>query len=86
MPEPIEDDDRQLSRLPDGIPVERVPESAGTRNVLAIVVAATLALAVILVVVGGLIGRFPVGLVEDVLTVLAAPASAVAIYYFHRDH
>lgn len=63
-------------------PAEGPEES--TRRLVAVVVSITFSIGVLLVLIGGLAGRFNQTLVEAAVTALIAAAGAVWAYLFHR--
>jgi hypothetical protein len=61
-------------------------DSEGTRRVLAYVLSVAFSLASVLVVIGGLFGKFDEELVDAAFGVLGSAATAVACFYFRRGH
>lgn len=89
LSEPTSDDrsiDRpdhvMVSDLPDS--VERLRDLASTRHFLAVVVSLGFSVTAILVVIGGLMGRFGPDLIGPVLGAFVASQSAVAYFYFRN--
>ncbi len=84
LPEPIRDDRPEhvvISDLPNS--VERFREAI-TRHFLAEVISVGFSITAILVVIGGLIGRFGSDLIGPVLGAYVVSQSAVAYFYFRR--
>ena len=83
-------DDRTVDR-PDHVMISDLPNSvdrfrdlAATRHFLAVVVSVGFSVTAVLVVIGGLMGRFGPDLIGPVLAAFALSQSAVAYFYFRR--
>jgi hypothetical protein len=84
-PPPEEDDVTYVvSELPRDHSVRLTKDFGATRNVLALVIAVSYALCAILVVIGGLEGKFGPEVVGPIVGALATSATAVAYFFFHR--
>ena len=57
---------------------------AATRRLVALAVSVTFLIIAVLIVIGGLVGRFDQALVGTVVTALAGAAGAVWAHLFHR--
>ncbi|MFY1688547.1 hypothetical protein [Plantactinospora sp. WMMB782] len=73
-----------ITNLPDDLAISRTPDTVQTRNRLALVCYLGYWIVSVLVVVGGLTGRFAEQLVGAVVAGLGASAAAVAYFYFRR--
>jgi len=70
----------------DGGPTGRKSDlEAQTRRLVAILVSATFSAIALIIVIGGLMGRFDQTLVDAVVTALAGAAGTVWVYLFHRN-
>jgi len=88
--EPVEDDEYPTTYVVSGAPadssIERERDLSTTRNRLAMAIWVPYALISILIVVGGLAGRFGPEVVDPVVAAYAASATAVAYFFFrHRS-
>jgi hypothetical protein len=72
-----------ISSLPPE-PVERSPDVESTRRILAIIIVIALLVLSVLIVIGGMIGRFDPQLVMTTLMMLDSPVGVVCFFYFAR--
>lgn len=56
-----------------------------TREFLALLIGITFSIIALVVVIGGLAGRFDQTLVDAMITALTSAAGGVWLYFFHRD-
>jgi hypothetical protein len=74
-----------LSQLPPDGSVERAPDPEDKiRKTLAIVLCGGFSLITVLIVIGGMVGKFDQTLVDGVVTAFAGSAVSVACFYFYR--
>jgi hypothetical protein len=85
------DEDRQVDQgahtpgIREDEPAENKTDlEAQTRRLVAVLVSATFSVIALIVVIGGMIGRFDQVLVDAVVTALASAAGAVWVYLFQR--
>jgi hypothetical protein len=57
----------------------------GTRQFLARLIGITFSIIAVVVVIGGLAGRFDQTLVDAMITALSSAAAGVVLYFFHHD-
>jgi hypothetical protein len=68
-----------------GLVGRKADVDAQTRRVVAIVVSVTFSAIALLIVIGGMLGRFDQTLVGDVLAALVCAAGAIFAYLFYRS-
>jgi hypothetical protein len=84
-PVDVEPQEWPVSTAPGPHLPERTGDAETTRRVLAYVLCAAFSLASVLVVIGGLIGKFDQGLVDAVFGVLGSSTAAIACFYFRSN-
>ena len=88
LPEPVTDD-QQDHVITVGIPpddhVDGIRDLAATRRRLATVISVGFCASALLVVIGGMVGRFGPDLVGPVVAAWVTSQSAVAYFYFRRE-
>lgn len=75
-------DEVEVSDTPNS--VEKSRDLTATRNFLAVVIALGFSVTAVLVVIGGLMGRFGPDLVGPAIAAIAASQSLVGYFYFRR--
>jgi hypothetical protein len=80
----VANDDNQPD--PPSGPGERTPDpEAQTRRTLAVMIFSGFSLIALLVVIGGMVGKFDQTLVDAVVTAMAGSAATVAYFFFHNN-
>lgn len=69
----------------DEEPFIRTPDHSRTQNLLATIMTVGMTLMILLVVVGGLLGKFEAGIVTTAIGSYSAAFGAAAWFYFRKD-